>query len=165
MGSAHNIHRPRACCRCHREEVQGPRATSKRLRVPIIQCEHTEYPWLTNKPPSVTSLVYLHTRCCDVRSIAEEWQPHIFDVQIIKCLVETSVEFVSLIRLSARDETQIKNCTDSCVGYQRICDIRQQTPNITHSSTKLLRASRAGYEVDFLCIQATNEGADTGTLK
>ena len=108
METAYNIHHPRACCHCHREEVQGPRATSKRLRVLIIQCEHTEYPLLTDKPPSVTSLVYLHTRCRDVRSIAEEWQPHIFDVQIIECLVESSVELVSLIHLSARDENQRK---------------------------------------------------------
>jgi hypothetical protein len=88
METTHNIHRPRAYCHCHREEVQGPQATLKRLRMPIIQCKHTEYPRPTDKPPSVTSLVYLHTRSRDVRSIAEEWQPHIFDVQIIEGLVE-----------------------------------------------------------------------------
>ena len=57
-----------------------------------------------------------------------------------------------------------KDCTNSCVGHQRVCDIRQQTPYITQSSTKLLRASRARYEVDFLCIQTTDKGADAGTF-
>lgn len=98
MVTAHDIHRPRACCRYHREEVQGPQVTSRRLRVPIIQYEHTEYPWLTDKSPSVTSLVYLHTRSRDICGIAEEWQPHIFDMQVIECLVQRSVELVSLIR-------------------------------------------------------------------
>ena len=109
MEITHNILRPRAYCRYHREEVQGPQASSMRLGVSIIQCEHTKYPWLTDKPPSVTSLVYLHTRSRDVRSIAEEWQPHIFDVQIIECLVKRSVKLVSLIHpISLRQNPKTK---------------------------------------------------------
>ena len=163
--TTHNIPRPRACCRYHREEVQGPQASSKRLGVPIIQCKHTEYPWLTDKPPSVTSFVYLHTRSGDVCSIAEEWQPHVFDVQIIECLVERSVELMSLIHRVSETNQKKEDCTDSCVGHQRVCDIRQHTPYIAQSSTKLLRASRAGYEVDFLRIQTADKGSNTGTFK
>lgn len=43
---------------------------------------------LTDKPPRETSLMDLHARCIDVRRIAEVWEPHILDMQIVECLIE-----------------------------------------------------------------------------
>lgn len=57
------------------------------------QCKHKR---LTNEPPSITSLMYLHSRCRDVRCIAEEGKPHIFDMQVVKCFVKRAVELVPL---------------------------------------------------------------------
>lgn len=52
---------------------------------------------LTNEPPSITSLVYLHPRRRDIRSIAEEGKPHIFDMQIVERFVKRAVELMPLI--------------------------------------------------------------------
>ena len=41
---------------------------------------------LTDEPPSVPGLVDVHLRCVKVRRVAEEWQPHVFDMKIVKRL-------------------------------------------------------------------------------
>ena len=40
----------------------------------------------TDKTPRVSSLVYLHAGCENVRSIAKIGQPHVFNVEVIECL-------------------------------------------------------------------------------
>ena len=52
---------------------------------------------LTNESPSIASLVYFHPRRRDIRCIAEEGQPHIFDMQIVERFVKRAVELMPLI--------------------------------------------------------------------
>ncbi len=103
--------RPRACFHCHREEEQDPQETSKRLPVQqtIRQCKRGERTRLTNEPPGITSLVYLHPRIRDVRCIAEEWKPHIFDMQIVKRFIKRAVELMSLVEKGKRRFGDILN--------------------------------------------------------
>jgi hypothetical protein len=42
--------------------------------------------------------MYLHPRRRDVRGITEEGKPHIFNMQVIECLVKRAVELVSLTK-------------------------------------------------------------------
>jgi hypothetical protein len=42
--------------------------------------------------------MYLHSGCRDVRRIAEEGQPHVFDMQIVERLVQRPVELMPLER-------------------------------------------------------------------
>jgi hypothetical protein len=70
--------------------------TSKHLRGAVIQHKRSEPTRPTNEPPSITSLVYLHPRRGDVRCIAEEREPHIFDMQIVERFVKRPVEFMPL---------------------------------------------------------------------
>jgi hypothetical protein len=72
--------------------------TSKRLRRTVGQHEQHKHMRLTDEPPSITSLMYLHPRRRDVRGITEEGKPHIFDMQIVECLVKRAVELVSLTK-------------------------------------------------------------------
>jgi hypothetical protein len=74
----------------------------------VIQRKYYELLSPTNEPPSITSLVYLHSGCSDVRRIAEERQPHIFDVQIVEGFVKRPVELMSLEQ-SGRPETLNKD--------------------------------------------------------
>jgi hypothetical protein len=71
--------------------------TSKRLQENVREYKLGELRRLTNEPPSITRLVYLHPRCCDVRCIAEEGKPHIFDMQIVERLVKRAVKLMPLI--------------------------------------------------------------------
>jgi hypothetical protein len=89
-----------ACFRYHKEEEQDPRVTWKRLQEIIRQNKQGELTRLTNEPPSITSLVYLHSRRRNIRCIAEEGKPHIFDMQIIERFVKGAVEFMPLIKES-----------------------------------------------------------------
>jgi hypothetical protein len=87
---------PRACFHYHREEEQDPQATSKHLQEIVRQHKQGKLTRLTNKPPSIASFVYLHPRRRDVRCIAEEGKPHIFDMQIVEHFVNRAVELVPL---------------------------------------------------------------------
>jgi hypothetical protein len=79
---------------------------------------------LTNEPPSITSLVYLHPRCCDVRCIAEEGKPHIFDVQIVERFVKRAVELMPLIEKEIWRHPQAKQMSAyCCVGHERVRDV------------------------------------------
>jgi len=40
--------------------------------------------------------MYLHPRRRDVRRVAEEGKPHVFDMQVVERFVKRAVEFVSL---------------------------------------------------------------------
>lgn len=53
---------------------------------------------LTDEPPGVACLVELHAGGKDIRCIAVKWQPHVFNVQIVKRLEFTT----SIIRKVAR---------------------------------------------------------------
>ena len=72
--------RLQACFHYHKEEEQDPQVTWKRLQEIIRQNKQGELTRLTNEPPSITGLVYLHPRRRDVRCIAEERKPHVFDM-------------------------------------------------------------------------------------
>jgi len=87
---------PRAYFHYRRAEGQGPQVTSKRLQGTVGHHQQFKHKRLTNEPPSITSLVYLHSRCRDVRCIAEEGKPHIFDMQIVERFVKRAVELVPL---------------------------------------------------------------------
>ena len=51
---------------------------------------------LTDVPPGVSCFVYLHSGCDNVGGVAEEWQPHVFDVEIVESFPYRSVELVTL---------------------------------------------------------------------
>ena len=53
---------------------------------------------LTDEPPSITGLMYLHPRGRDIRCITEEGKPHIFDVRIVKRFVKRAVELMPLTK-------------------------------------------------------------------
>jgi len=72
--------------------------TWKHLQEIIRQNKQGELTQLTNEPPSITCLVYLHPRRRDVRCIAEEGKPHIFDMQIVERFVKRAVELMPLIK-------------------------------------------------------------------
>jgi hypothetical protein len=90
--------RPQAYFHYHREEEQGPQVTLKHLPRTVDQHEQHKYKRLTNEPPSITSLMYLHPRRRDVRGITEEGKPHVFDMQIVERFVKRAVELVSLTK-------------------------------------------------------------------
>jgi len=117
--------RPQACFHYHREEEQDPQVTSKRLQNNARQHKQGELTRLTNKSPSITSLVYLHPRRRDVRSIAEEGKPHIFDMQIVEHFVNRAVEFMPLIKskVNWRHPQGEQRSAYSCVGHERVCDV------------------------------------------
>jgi hypothetical protein len=71
--------------------------TSKHLREIIHQRKQGRLTGLTDEPPRITSLVYLHPRRRDVRCIAEEGKPHIFDMQIIERFIKRAIELMPLI--------------------------------------------------------------------
>lgn len=52
---------------------------------------------LTDVPPGISCFVYLHPGGDDVGGIAEKWQPHVFNVEIVECLPYCSVELVTLV--------------------------------------------------------------------
>lgn len=90
--------RPQAYFHYHTEEGRGPQVTLKHLRKTVGQHEQDKHKRLTNEPPSITRLMYLHPRRRDVRGITEEGKPHIFDMQIVERFVKRAVEFVSLTK-------------------------------------------------------------------
>jgi hypothetical protein len=90
--------RPQAYFHYRKEEEQGLQVTSKRLRRTVGQHEQHKHMRLTNESPSITGLMYLHPRRRDVRGITEEGKPHIFNMQVIECLVKRAVELVSLTK-------------------------------------------------------------------
>ncbi len=90
-----NLHQ-RACFHYHREEGQDQLVTWKRLQENVYENEQGELTRLTNKPPSITSLVYLHPGRRDVRCIAEEGKPHIFDMQIVERFIKRAIELMPL---------------------------------------------------------------------
>ena len=116
--------RPQACFRYHREEEQDPQVTSKRLQEKIHQHKQGELTGLTNEPPSITSLVYLHPRRRDVRCIAEEGKPHIFDMQVVECFVKRAVKLMPLIiKVNGRYPQEKQTSSYSRVGHERVCDV------------------------------------------
>jgi len=83
---------------------------------------------LTDESPSISSFVDLHARRIYVSCIAKEWQPHVFDMKVIKCLkdclstilqgdhsceylVYRSIEFMSLEMIYSAGEkiSKLKN--------------------------------------------------------
>jgi len=63
---------------------------------------------LTDVPPGVSCFVYLHPGCDNVGGVAEEWQPHVFNVEIVECFPYRSVELVTLTNeISATSVTTI----------------------------------------------------------
>jgi hypothetical protein len=50
------------------------------------------------------------------------------------------------------------------ISDDRICDIRQNPPDITHTSTKLFCFSSSGDQIAFMSIQSPNESPDAGTF-
>jgi len=79
---------------------------------------------LTNESPSITSLVYFHSRCRDVRCIAEKGKPHIFDMQIVERFVKRAVELMPLIEKEIWRHPQAKRMSAyCCVGHERVRDV------------------------------------------
>ena len=48
------------------------------------------------------------------------------------------------------------------VGDYGISDIGEHAPNVPHSCAELFGSTGAGDDIPFSCIQAADEGADTG---
>jgi len=62
---------------------------------------------LTDIPPGVSCFVYLHPGGNDVGSIAEEWQPHVFNVEVVERLPYCPIELVTLINISTASVTTL----------------------------------------------------------
>jgi len=117
---------------------------------------------LTDVPPCVSCFVYLHPGCDNVGGVAEEWQPHVFNVEIVERFPYRSVELVTLTNeISAMSVTTIWRA-DRCVCDDRVSHIREKTPNITHPPAELFGASRAGDKITFSRVKPTNECPNTG---
>ena len=117
---------------------------------------------LTDVPPGVSCFVYLHPGGDDVGGVAEEWQPHIFNVEIVECLPYCSVELVTLINEISTMYVTIVSRTNRCVCDNGVSHVREQTPNITHPPTELFSTSRTSDNVAFSRVKTANKCPDTG---
>lgn len=69
--------------------------------------------------------MYLHPGGNDVSGIAEEWQPHVFNVEIVERFPYRSVELVTLTNdISTMSVTAIW-WADRCVCDDRVSHIRE----------------------------------------
>ena len=117
---------------------------------------------LTAVPPGISRFMYLHPRGNDIGGIAEERQPHVFNMQIIERLPYRSVELVTLANGISARSAAIVLVADRCVCDDRISHIREQSPDITHPPAELFSASRARDKITFSRVKATDECPDTG---
>lgn len=51
---------------------------------------------LTDITPRITRLVDIHGGSVDIGGVAKEWQPHIFNVEVVEGLVYRPIEFMTL---------------------------------------------------------------------
>ena len=119
-GMTYDSHRRRACCHRHIRAVGDQLASLKHLKCSVSNHLNTSrQSLLTNEPPGVSCLVYLHSRCVDIRRIAEEWQPHVFNVKVIESLGPIVVNGATL-GLKRKDETLYIARLNSCPCNERL---------------------------------------------
>ena len=72
--------------------MDAPRLTRQHVS---RRFQHWSVP--TDVSPGISCFVYLHPGGDDVGGIAEEWEPHVFDVEIVERLPYCSIELVTLV--------------------------------------------------------------------
>lgn len=117
---------------------------------------------LTDVSPSISCFVHFHPRGDNIGGVAEEREPHVFDVEIVKRLPYCAVELVPLV-----NKISVVSQVGFWLAHSSVCDdrvghVRKQTPYVTHPPAKLFGSRRTGDKITLSCVESTDECSDTG---